>query len=262
KAAALHRVAELAWERGEPTVALRYYDAALAADAEHHPSLAGRGRALAALGRSSEALLAYRSALTKHPLPEYALELGELYESLKLAPAARAQYDTLRTLVKQEKARGIGINNERVLGLLDADHGDADAAVRRLTAEYKRHAGPETADALGWALHRAGDGEAGLKLVTKAMDKGPRSALFAYHRGVIERELQYYGAARRHLNEALRINPYFSPLGVPAAKRALGALGEPPEGGPAQLYASPQERSGAALPSRRTGTRDSGPSGD
>ncbi|MEU7582778.1 tetratricopeptide repeat protein [Streptomyces sp. NPDC041068] len=235
KAACLHRVAELAWERGEPTEALRYYDAALAADADHHPSLAGRGRALAALGRSSEALHAYRSALTKQPLPEYALELGELYESLRLAPAARAQYDVLRARVKQESVGGV--NNERILGLFEADHGDADAAVELLTAEYERHGSPETADALGWALHRAGDGEAGLKLVTKAMEKGPRSALFAFHRGQIERELGYYGAARRHLGEALRINPYFSPLGVPAAKEALDALGEPPEGGPAQMYA-------------------------
>ncbi|MET8689109.1 tetratricopeptide repeat protein [Streptomyces sp. NPDC004732] len=235
KAAALYRVAELAWERGEPTVALRYYDAALAADAEHHPSLAGRGRALAALGRSSEALHAYRSALARHPLPEYALELGELYESLRLVPAARAQYDALRARVKQEGSGGI--NNERILGLFEADHGDADAAVERLTAEYERHGSPATADALGWALHRSGDGEAGLKLVTKAMEKGPRSALFAFHRGTIERELGQYGAARRHLRDALRINPYFSPLGVPAAKRALAALGEPPEGGPEQMYA-------------------------
>ncbi|WAL95761.1 tetratricopeptide repeat protein [Streptomyces sp. Je 1-369] len=251
KAVALHRVAELAWERGEPTVALRYYDAALAADAEHHPSLAGRGRALAALGRSSEALLAYRSALTKHPLPEYALELGELYESLRLTPAARAQYDALRTLVKQEKTRGI--NNERVLGLLEADHGDAEAAVKRLTAEYKRHGSPETADALGWALHRSGDSKAGLKLATKAMDKGPRSALFAFHRGSIERELMYYGASRRHLNEAVRINPYFSPLSVPAAKRALEALGDPPEGGPEEIYApAPAQQITRPSPRRRT----------
>ncbi|MFK4064943.1 tetratricopeptide repeat protein [Streptomyces sp. NPDC029674] len=235
KAAALHRVGELAWERGEPAVALRYYDAALAAETDHHPSLAGRGRALAALGRPSEALQAYRSALMKQPLPEYALELGELYESLKLRPAARAQYDVLRARVKE--ASTDGVNNQRILGLFEADHGDADAAVRRLTAEYKRHGSPETADALGWALHKSGDGEAGLKLVTKAMDKGPRSALFAFHRGQIERELGYYGAARRHLQEAMRVNPYFSPLGVPAAKRALEALGEPPEGGPEQVYA-------------------------
>lgn len=250
KAAGLYRVGELAWERGEPTEALRYYDAALAADADHHPSLAGRGRALAALGRSSDALHAYRAALTRQPLPEYALELGELYESLKLRPAARAQYDLLRARVRQGRAGGV--NNERVLGLFEADHGDADAAVKRLTAEYKRHGSPRTADALGWALHRSGDGEAGLKLVTKAMDKGPRSALFAFHRGEIERELGWYGAARRHLGEALRVNPYFSPLGVPVAKEALEALGEPPEGGPAQVYApSPETEPRQSFPRRQ-----------
>jgi hypothetical protein len=45
---------------------------------------------------------------------------------------------------------------------------------------------------------------------------------------MIERELERYGSARRHLQEALRINPYFSPLHVPAARRALRALGEAP----------------------------------
>ncbi|QEU94097.1 tetratricopeptide repeat protein [Streptomyces kanamyceticus] len=258
KAACLYRVAELAWERGEPTEALRYYDAALAADPEHHPSLAGRGRALAALGRSSQALHAYRSALTKQPTPEYALELGELYESLKLLPAARAQYDVLRARVRQESADGV--DNERVLGLFEADHGDADAAVERLTAEYKRHGSPATADALGWALHRSGDGEAGLKLATKAMEKGPRSALFAYHRGMIERELGSYGAARRHLGEALRINPFFSPLGVPAAKAALASLGDPPEGGPEEMYA-PTPPAAAPLKGRGAVTSAAPPRG-
>lgn len=256
KAACLHGAGELAWERGEPAQALRYFDAALAADRDHHASLAGRGRALAALGRTSEALQAYRSALTRQPLPEYALELGELYESLRLRPAARAQYDMLRARVKQESAGGV--NNERILGLFEADHGDADAAVKRLTAEYKRHGGPATADALGWALHRAGDGEAALKLATKATEKGPGNALFAYHRGEIERQLGHYGAARRHIGEALRINPYFSPLAAPEAKGALEALGEPPEGGPAQMYAPADAPPPPPLPSppaRRTAPR-------
>ncbi|MET7362711.1 tetratricopeptide repeat protein [Streptomyces sp. NPDC005562] len=265
KAACLHHVAELAWERGEPTESLRYDDAALAADSDHHPAMAGRGRALAALGRPSEALQAYRAAILRHPLPEYDLELGELYESLKLRPAARAQYDALRARVKQEAAGGV--NNERILGLFEADHGDADAAVKRLTAEYKRHGSPQTADALGWALHRAGNDKAALKLATKAMEKGPRSALIAYHRGEIERELERYGAARRHIGEAMRVNPFFSPLAVPAAKRALEALGEPPEGGPEEMYASgpaaeitevkPRRTPRRGQPQRRTTQRQS-----
>ncbi|MEU5954102.1 tetratricopeptide repeat protein [Streptomyces sp. NPDC047525] len=235
KAVCLYRVGELAWERGEPAEALRYYEAALRSDPDHHPSLAGKGRALAALGRTSEALRAYQNALVRQPAPEYALALGELYESLKLGPAARAQYDVLRARVKQEGVNGV--NDERILGLFEADHGDADAAVERLRGEFKRHGSPEVADALGWALHRAGESEEGLKYATRATDKGPRSAVFAYHRGEIERELGRYGAARRHIGEALRLNPSFSPLLAPAAREALEALGDPPEGGPAQMYA-------------------------
>ncbi|GGO52364.1 tetratricopeptide repeat protein [Streptomyces lasiicapitis] len=234
RAACLYQVGELAWERGEPGDALRYFDAALAADPSHHPSLAAKGRALVALGRTSDALRAYQGALARQPAPEYALELGELYESLGLRPAARAQYDLLRARVKQAGLGGV--NDERVLGLFEADHGDAEAAVRRLTAEFKRHGSPENADVLGWALHRSGKSKAGLKHIETAVKKGPRSALFAYHRGEIERELGHYGAARRHLNEALRINPHFSPLGAPAARDALEALGDPPSGGPAEVY--------------------------
>ncbi|MGH4032759.1 tetratricopeptide repeat protein [Actinomycetota bacterium Odt1-20B] len=234
KAACLYRVGELAWERGEPVEALRYYSGALTADPDHHPALAGKGRALAALGRSGEALNAYQAALAKRPEPQYALELGELYESLNLLPAARAQYDALRARVRQESTGGV--NDERILGLFEADHGDPDEAVRRLETEWKRHGSPLTADALGWALHRAGDDEEALEYAKKAHEKGPRSAPFAYHRGEIERELGAYGAARRHIGEALRINPYFSPLGAKAAKAALDSLGEPPEGGPEQVY--------------------------
>ncbi|MEW1929697.1 tetratricopeptide repeat protein [Streptomyces sp. NPDC088360] len=235
KAACLYRVGELSWERGEPTESLRYYDAALLSDPDHHPSLAGKGRALAALGRTSEALLFYRNALVRQPAPEYALALGELYESLRLAPAARAQYDVLRARVKQERVNGV--NDERILGLFEADHGDAEAAVERLRKEFERHGSPEVADALGWALHRAGESEEALKYAKRATEKGPRSAAFAYHRGEIERELGRYGAARRHIGEALRINPYFSPLLAPDAREALESLGDPPEGGPAQMYA-------------------------
>ncbi|MFE0102841.1 tetratricopeptide repeat protein [Streptomyces sp. NPDC059009] len=249
KAACLYRVGELAWERGEPVEALRYYGAALAADPDHHPALAGKGRALAALGRSGEALSAYQAALAQRAEPQYALELGELYESLNLLPAARAQYDALRARVRQESTGGV--NDERILGLFEADHGDPDEAVRRLETEWKRHGSPQSADALGWALHRAGDDEEALEYAKKAHEKGPRSAQFAYHRGEIERELGTYGAARRHIGEALRINPYFSPLGAKAAKGALDSLGEPPEGGPEQVYppAPPRPRYSGSSPS-------------
>ncbi|MFF3332220.1 tetratricopeptide repeat protein [Streptomyces sp. NPDC002888] len=230
RAAWLERAGQLAWERGEREVALRHFEEAVRLDPDQRAAQAGQGRALAALGRTSEALSAYRVALAKQPVPGYALELGELYESLGLTQAAKVQYDLLRDRVRQDAA--VGVDGDLVLGVFEADHGDPRTAVRLLREEWARQPGIEVADALGWALHRAGESEEALRFATVATDKAHggmvRSALYMYHRGMIERRLRLDGPARRHLEEALRINPYFSLLGAPAARTALADLGEPP----------------------------------
>ncbi|MFE4061837.1 hypothetical protein ACFXP3_37075 [Streptomyces sp. NPDC059096] len=231
KAEALYALGELAWERGEPTEAMGHYDAALATARDHPAALAGRARALAALSRTDEAYRDYQAALAKLPRPEYALELGELYDANGLDGDARTQYATLRA--RAARAQGHGVNEELVLARFEADHGSPTAAVARLRAEWARHhRSMEVADALGWALYRAGHGQEALKYAKKATGQGRRSALFLYHRGEIERSLEMYGPARRHVGEALRVNPYFSPLLAPRALAALESLGEPEEGGP------------------------------
>ncbi|WP_405948299.1 tetratricopeptide repeat protein [Streptomyces prunicolor] len=245
QAAWLQRAGELAWERGDREVALRHFEAAVRLDPDQREALAGEGRALAALGRTSESLNAYQVALAKQPTPQYALELGELYESLGLTQAARVQYDTLRALAAKDTAAGV--DDELVLGVFEADHGDAQDAVRRLRAEWTRQPGIAVADALGWALHRAGQDEEALKFASVATDKvhggGVRDARYAFHRGMIERELEKFASARRHLQDALQINPYFSPLQVPLAQAALAALGEP-SNEPPPTDKEPQEKTG------------------
>ncbi|MFD8424291.1 tetratricopeptide repeat protein [Streptomyces sp. NPDC059466] len=229
RAAWLAESGRLAWERGDRELSLRSYEGALRSDRSEPAALAGRGRALASLGRVPEALRSYQAAFAGRPAPGYALELGELYEARGLGPAARAQYGLVRARVRTETAGGV--DDALVLGLLEADHGDAAQAVRGLRAEWKRQPGIGVADALGWALHRAGKDEEALKFAARATDKehggGVRSALYVYHRGQIERGLGQTGAARRHLTESLQINPYFSPLLAPLARRTLDTLGEP-----------------------------------
>lgn len=78
------------------------------------------------------------------------------------------EYDLLR-----ERARGAeaaGADEQLVLGRLDADHGDPAAAVERLRVEWGRQPGTAVADALGWALHRAGADEEALEFATIATD--------------------------------------------------------------------------------------------
>ncbi|WP_264930848.1 tetratricopeptide repeat protein [Streptomyces sp. A012304] len=229
RAAWLERAGQLAWERGDREAALRHFREAVRLDPDLRAAQAGQGRALAALGRMPEALTAYQVALARQPLPQYALELGELYESLGLTQPARAQYDLLRERVRRDAAGGV--NAELLMGLFEADHGDPVVAVRQLRAEWRRQPGIAVADALGWALHRAGRHREALRYAVIATDKARRgtvrSAPYAYHRGMIERQLKREGPARRYLEEALRINPYFSPLHARTARTALAALGEP-----------------------------------
>ncbi|MFJ3716881.1 tetratricopeptide repeat protein [Streptomyces sp. NPDC090057] len=231
QAAYLTGVGQLAWERGDREDALRHFEAAVRLDPGRRAALAGKGRALAALGRTDEAVAAYRAALDRQPDAADALELGELYESLGRYEDAEGSYALLRRRVERSVAGGV--DEELLIGRFEADHGDAEDAVERLREEWRRQPGIDVADALGWALHRAGEDTEALTYATVATDKakggGVISAPYAYHRGVIERELQLDGPARRHLEEALRINPYFSPLGAAAARAALRGLGEIPD---------------------------------
>ncbi|MFF7281938.1 tetratricopeptide repeat protein [Streptomyces griseorubiginosus] len=231
RAAYLERGGQLAFERGDREEALRHFREAVRVDPDQQAARAGQGRALAALGRPAEAVTAYRTALAKQPLPQYAVELGELYESLGREQEARGQYDLLRAAV--ERAAGGGADEDLVLGRFEADHGEPASAVRLLRAEWLRQPGIEVADALGWALHRAGQDEEGLRYARIATDRvhggAVRSAPYLYHLGMIERELEQTSPARRHLQEALRINPWFSPLGARSATQALAALGDVPD---------------------------------
>ncbi|MGW1511999.1 tetratricopeptide repeat protein [Streptomyces sp. NPDC002394] len=228
KAAALAGLGDLAWERGEPEEAFGRYGAALRLVPDHGPSLAGRARSLAALGRPEEAVRDWRAALDRLPLPEYLLEAGELYESLGRDGEAQALYGRLRAAGRP--------GSEVPLGLLDADHGDPAAAAVRMRAEWARgHHSVQVADALGWALHRSGASKEALGYAKRATEEGLRSAPFLYHRGEIERALNQPGPARRHLEESLRINPAFSPLHARRASEALAALGEPSDEPPPEL---------------------------
>lgn len=248
RAAYLVRAGELAWQRGDLEESLRYGTAALRADPDEHAAVAGRARALAALGRTEEAVRAYRAALARARSPRYALELGELYESLGRQGEARAQYGVLRETVREDAKAGV--NHSLFLGLFEADHGDPEEAVRLLRGEWERQPSLRVADALGWALHRAGEDEEALRFATRATDRAHggevRSALYAYHRGEIEYALEQPGPARRHLAEALRLNPSFSLLHAPVAREALGELGEPSDEGPAELGEQPGGPSEAA----------------
>ncbi|WP_084773244.1 tetratricopeptide repeat protein [Nonomuraea candida] len=213
------QLGELAWNDGDPRAARTAYTQALAADPGHVPSRAGKARAEAALGHVKQALRDYATAVAGSP--SYVVEYGELLQHLGRRATARRQYAVFTAQHKLLAAKGDV--DHLALGTFEADHGDPRSAVRHLRAEWKRRQSVEVADALGWALHRTGRHAAAAAYAARADRLGGRNALFAYHRGEIERALGHREAARAHLSRALAINPHFSPIRAARARKLLAA---------------------------------------
>jgi uncharacterized membrane-anchored protein len=82
-----------------------------------------------------------------------------------------------------------------------------------------------SADALGWAISRAGHPRAGLHWAHRALRLHSRDAMFLYHAGMSAKAAGDRTEARTWLRRALHANPRFSPLYAPRAARALRELG-------------------------------------
>jgi Domain of unknown function (DUF4331) len=105
--------------------------------------------------------------------------------------------------------------------LFEADHGSPAQAVALARRGWSAAPSVRSADALGWALTRAGRPAAGVRWARRALRLGSRDAMFLYHEGMAARAAGQRDLARRWLAGALAGNPRFSPLHAPQALRAL-----------------------------------------
>ncbi|WP_234336091.1 tetratricopeptide repeat protein [Streptomyces sp. NRRL S-1022] len=216
------QLGQLAWNQGDQRTALTYYARALAADDGYLPALEGRARARAASGDRTAAVKDMETVVARAPLPGPLVALGELYEARGAAgdrARARQQYALVDAWIAL--ARANGVNADLDTALAAADHGDKRAALRAARAEWARRHTVHTADALAWALHVNGRDAEALPYARRAAATGYRSAVFRYHRGMIELATGHRAAGRASLTAALKLNPGFSPLGASRAREAL-----------------------------------------
>lgn len=187
------------------------------------PALAARARLAVARGDLDTATSRWEQVVAIMPLPEYLGELGELYEHLGRADEAERQYDVVLTTARALGSGGV--NTDLEVALFEADHGDADRAVKAARAEWGRRTSVHTADVLGWALHRSGDDRAALPFARSATRLGTQESRLWLHRGQIEADLGLEAAARRDLRRGLDADPGTSPWLAAQARATLEQLG-------------------------------------
>ncbi len=198
------------------------YRQALAVEPGHLPARAGLARVDVSRGRLGTAARRLRRVSERLPAPGYLVALAEIELALGRTSAADADLELVRAQRRLLTAAGTRPDVELVL--FEADHGNARRAVRLGRRVYSAAPGVRSADALGWALARAGRPAEGLRLARRALRLGSRDPAFHYHAGMAARAAGRPGFARRELRRALALNPAFSPYHAARARRALGRL--------------------------------------
>jgi tetratricopeptide (TPR) repeat protein len=204
--------------RGRLAASRRAYAAALAAVPGYAPAAAGRARLAARSGDLGLAISRWRSLVARLPLPEYVIALGEAELAAGRTAAGRADLAIVRA--QERLLADAGVDTDVELAIYEADHGDRRRAVRLAREAWAQAPSVRSADALGWALTRAGERRAGLRWARRALELGSLDPTFRYHAGIAAGDTS---EGRRNLRLALEHGLDAHPLHADRARAALEA---------------------------------------
>ncbi|MEO7908382.1 MAG: tetratricopeptide repeat protein [Roseiflexaceae bacterium] len=220
------QLGNLYFTQGDLAQAEQEYQRTLTLLPDYVYAQAGLARVRAAQGKLDEAIGLYQSAITRMPLPEFVIALGESQQAAGRLAEANKQYELVRAMQQLFKANGVDTDLE--LALFDADHPSpelrADATLTLARDAYARRPSVKAADTLAWALFKAGQTADARRYADEALRLGTHDPLMLYHAGTIAQAQGDSVAARDWLTRALERNPSFSPLYAPLARQALANL--------------------------------------
>ena len=201
---------DLELQRGRTGAARAAYRTALAARPTYPQALVGLARVEMAGGERTRAAARLRSVSARLPLTTSLTLLAETELSLGEHSAARRDLDVARAQRRLLSAAGALPDAEPVL--FEANHGDPSRAVRLGRRVWRLAPSVRSADALGWALRRAGRPHAALPWARRALRLGSLDPLFRLHAGLIERVTGRPEPAARDLALARRGAAALPPL--------------------------------------------------
>jgi tetratricopeptide (TPR) repeat protein len=210
--------------RGRVAEAQQIFQGVLARSPGDGDAALGLANVDVARGRLDSAIRRYRDSVARIPDPAQLATLGELELATGQIELGRRHVAQARAEEKRLLSQG-NAKPDADTAVLEADHGSPARAVEIARAAWAAAPSVRAADAMGWALTRAGRPHEGLAWARRALRLGSRDPLFLYHAGIAARGVGRNAEARTYLRRALAINPRFSPLYAADARRALQGLG-------------------------------------
>jgi tetratricopeptide (TPR) repeat protein len=216
------QLGQMLFKQGQLSAAERVYRRALADLPGYHRALYGLGQVAAARRHWKAAARYLQQASDAVPVPDYLVLLGDVQTAAGNRAAAADAYGLVR--LEQRLFRANGGRPDLELALFDANHGRPALAVREARTAYAYRPSVQAAETLGWALAQAGSCRAGLRYATASLRLGTLDPQLLYHAAAVEACAGKTAPARRHLRQALALNPHFAPLDAPRAKALAESL--------------------------------------
>jgi tetratricopeptide (TPR) repeat protein len=212
------QLGKLYFNHGRYALALREMRLANTIFPEYAYGLDAQAQVEAALGNTKAAIALERAAVDAIPLPQYVAALGDLYRVTGRPAAARQQYALIGAIERLLRANGVKVDLE--IALFDVDHGIAlKHALSLARIGQRNRPSIDGDDVLAWALARNGRCAEAMPYSQRALLLGTQDALKFFHRGMIERCLGHSADARTWFRRALELNPQFSLIWAPVARR-------------------------------------------
>ena len=146
--------------------------------------------------------------------------LGDAYAALGDTAKAHEYYHTMEVTVLHQPGP---FHRAWSLFLLDHQR-DVPQVLAKVSEEIETRRDIYGYDLLAWALHRSRRDAEAVPVMARALALGTRDAMLFYHAGMIERALGRDEEARKHLEVALQVNPYWHPFQPAEARAGLDSL--------------------------------------
>jgi tetratricopeptide (TPR) repeat protein len=193
-------IGNLELARGRPGAARDAYMASLRTVPGYSDALEGLARVDAARGDLRGSAARLRRLAPNRPPARALAFLAELEQAFGQPGTARRHLVAARAQFARDRAGGGLPDAEAVL--LEANHGSSARAVRLGRRVWRAKPSIRSADALGWALTRAGRPRDGLAWARRALKTGSVDPMIRAHAGLAARRAGRAREAQRHLRLA------------------------------------------------------------
>ena len=195
---------------------------ALKASSHNTHVLLAAGRIAAARQDIPASIKFYEAVLEGGPNHEALVALGDLHAVKGEAELAEDFYAKVEALHVAHLSGGA--HDHMQMARFYADHDRNLVEALRLAEQHKLTKNVIEADSLAWVYFKNGDQVHAIEAIKLALSRDTPDPEIHYHAGMIAEAAGDHLSARKHLIQAMGMNPRFNPIQAPIAARTLEGI--------------------------------------